>query len=389
MRKIINISSFSRSRINQDPIAGSFYGWHSQYSREVHKRLGLTVESWSIDAGILHGSSYEREGVQYRIFPARFFLAPGRELSFGLLRALRAEMKEHDVIIHLHDFHNWQSYAIGLLFPKARVIGHYHGATKRPINRMTSVRKWLFLPLFLLEQWAEVLTRRRIRHYLLANLQDQAYYRDHGLASSFCPMAPDMKFFTPLEKAAARRELNIAANETAILNVGGFAPPKNLGLMIAAFAQLRKLRPGRLWLIGPTYRRSYRRMIEHLIDAWKLREAVTIVDFLPKSQLNVYYNAADVLAVTSNQDEGGPTVVLEALSLGLPVVATPVGFTRDIRSRTSKNLHLVEPTPSAVAQGLNEVLSGQTVRTPAVIWSWDDVMNVVRPLYEQLFRTAA
>ncbi|MBI5405209.1 MAG: glycosyltransferase family 4 protein, partial [Candidatus Kerfeldbacteria bacterium] len=168
---------------------------------------------------------------------------------------------------------------------------------------------------------------------------------------------------------------------------GGFAPPKNLGLMIAAFALLRKTQAARLWLIGPTYRRSYRRVIERMIDEWKLRDAVTIVDFLPKSQLNIYYNAADVLAVTSNQDEGGPTVVLEALSLGLPVVATPVGFTRDIVDRSPKNLRLVEPTPAAVAEGLQQTLSSKERAAPMSVWTWDDVMNVVKPLYEQLFRT--
>lgn len=387
MRKVINISSFSRSRINQDPVAASFYGWHSQYSRQVHERLNLTVESWSIDVGLRHNTSYERDGVRYRIFPSRFYLGPGHELSTALLRALRSELRDHDIVVHLHDFHNWQSYAIGMMFPGIPIVAHYHGATKRPLNRITSLTRAMLAPLFLVEHGLESLMIRRVRRFLLANTQDRKYYERHRLPLAFCPMAPDLQFFSSIERSAARRELGISEQARVLLNVGGFAPAKNIELTLSALSRLRGYPNIRLYLIGPTYSLTYRHAIEAAIDRLDLRTQVNVVEFLPKSQLNVYYNAADALVVTSRRDEGGPTVILEALSLGLPVLSTPIGFTSDIQARSRGELHIVDPNPDALAAAVKAELESRHDHKPVMAWTWDNVMAVVGPLYEECWRT--
>jgi len=386
MRKIINISSFSRSRLNQDPVAASFYGWHSQYSRQVHERLNLTVESWSIDVGLRQSTSYERDGVRYRIFPSRFYLAPGHELSSSLLRALRNEFRDHEVIVHLHDFHNWQSYAIGLMFPRARIIAHYHGATKRPLQRMTSLTRILLAPLFLVEHGLELLMVRRVRRFLLANTQDRAYYVRRKLPMTFCPMAPDLQFFSPTDRRNARRQLGIPDDARVILHVGGFAPAKNIELTLAAVSRLRNDPRIQLYIIGPTYSLTYRHAIESAVDRLGIRGRTRVVEFIAKSQLNTYYNAAEALLVTSRRDEGGPTVILEALSLGLPVISTPVGFTSDIQERSNGELHIVEPDPEALAAAIRSELENRHAHRPVMAWTWDDVMSVVGPLYQECFR---
>lgn len=107
MKKIINISFFSRSRLNQDPIDGSFYGWHSRFARAIARETDYQIESWSIDVEIKKKLSYQKDGIKYSVFPVSFYVAPGREISLPLLKALSRELKQNEVIIHLHDFHNW------------------------------------------------------------------------------------------------------------------------------------------------------------------------------------------------------------------------------------------------------------------------------------------
>lgn len=388
MRKIINISSFSRSRVNQDPVDGSYYGWHSQYSRALAATRRFQVESWSIDVGVFRGKSYDREGIVYRLLPSRLYLTPGREVSTSVLRALRYELHHHDVVLHLHDFHNWQAYAIALMFPTARIVAHYHGATKRPLQKLTSVRRAVGAPLFLLEHGAESLAMRQIKHVFLANTRDRAWYQERKIQFSFCPMAPDLKFFTLVDHARSREQLGVAA-APLLLNVGGFGRPKNLGLLIDAFADLRRQVDARLVLVGPTYERGYRRMILQQMRALGLEKVVSVVDFVPRSTLNLYYNAADVLVVTSNSDEGGPTVILESLALGTPVVSTPVGLTEDILPKTSGMLHLSGWTPGAVSRTVQDVLQSAptTLRTAVIPWTWEDVMKTTIPVYERLFRS--
>lgn len=384
MRKIINIASFSRSRLNQDPVKGSYYGWHSQFARHISGHCNAVVESWSIDAALSKQQTYEREGVTYRLFPSGFFLSPGREISTALLKALRQEAHDHEIVVHLHDYHNWQSYAIALTIT-APVIAHYHGATRRPIENLRFPRRWLFAPLFLIEQLFENKAIWRIRHFFLANTRNKDYFERRSLQYSFCPMAPELDVFSVLDKSEARQAVGEHENKKIVLHVGGFAPVKNLELLITAFDQVRRLFPSTLYIVGPTYQPMYKNAIKRQIVTLGLNESVKIVGMVPRKQLNVYYNAADVLAVTSMAEEGGPTATLEALAVGLPVVSTPVGFARDIRSRSGGLLSIVEDASQYALSLQKELSSVKDERKPIRVWTWDDVIDTVVPVYSRLF----
>ncbi|MFH0828821.1 MAG: glycosyltransferase [Candidatus Kerfeldbacteria bacterium] len=384
MQKIINISSFSRSRLNQDPVKGSFYGWHSQFARHISGHCKAVVESWSIDAALSKQQAYEREGVTYRLFPSGFFLSPGREISTALLKALRQEARDHEIIVHLHDYHNWQSYAIALTI-KAPVVAHYHGATRRPIENLRFPRRWLFAPLFLIEQLFENRAVRRIRHFFLANTRSKDYFERRSLPYSFCPMAPELDVFSVMDKGEARQVVGERENKKIVLHVGGFAPVKNLELLITAFDQVKKFVPSVLYIVGPTYQPMYKSAIKRQIATLGLNESVKIVGMVPRKQMNAYYNAADVLAVTSKAEEGGPTATLEALAVGLPVVSVPAGFARDIQPRSGGLLSIVEDASQYALSLQKELSLVKDERKPIQAWTWDDVLKIVGPAYSHLF----
>jgi glycosyltransferase involved in cell wall biosynthesis len=107
-----------------------------------------------------------------------------------------------------------------------------------------------------------------------------------------------------------------AGKPPVILSVGRLTRQKDFGTLVRAFRQVRDGRPARLMLLGEGEQRP---LLEALIEELGLAEDVQIMGFL----LNPYpyYGAAD-LFVLSSLWEGLPTVLLEAMVFGLPIVST-------------------------------------------------------------------
>lgn len=387
MIKIINISSFSRSKINQDPIAGSFYGWHSRFSRKIAKTLPYKIESWCIDASVKKKLQYRKGSVLYRIFPSQFYISPGREVSIDLLRELARQTRHHKVIIHLHDFHNWQTYAIGFIFRNERLVAHFHGTTTRPIEKIKNFKKIIFLPLFLVEEAIERFVLPNVNHFFLANTLDQEYYQKNNMSYSFCAMAPDLETFQPMDKREAKNILGISQDQHIMLNVGGFTQHKNLELTVLSFAELLPYTKATLIIIGPSYDLRYRSKVLTLINQLNIVDRVRVIDKrIQKKYLNIYFNAADVLVVTAIE-EGGPTVTLEALACGTPVVSTLVGLAADIYSQAKGLLFIADANPSSFGQIIRKVfsLSEKKVLPEAITpWTWEGVMDTIKIVYRKL-----
>ena len=111
-----------------------------------------------------------------------------------------------------------------------------------------------------------------------------------------------------------------AANEPpVILGIGRLAPQKNFGLLIKAFAEVRKARPVRLVIIGGgsgAERTKLEALISHLgltsDDVWLAGHQANPLKFLARAGL----------FVLSSNWEGMSNVLLEALACGCPIVAT-------------------------------------------------------------------
>ena len=101
-----------------------------------------------------------------------------------------------------------------------------------------------------------------------------------------------------------------------VLGVGRLTAQKAFGLLIEAFARVRKSQSARLIILGEGEERP---KLEAMIRQLGLEQDVDLPGFVS----NPYpYMAHAALFVLSSKWEGLPTVLVEAMSLGTPVIAT-------------------------------------------------------------------
>jgi glycosyltransferase involved in cell wall biosynthesis len=116
----------------------------------------------------------------------------------------------------------------------------------------------------------------------------------------------------------ARRALGWPIDEVIFVTVGRLAEVKRVDFQLHALAQLEN---ERLVVVGDGPDRA---ALEQLTEDLGLVERVTFTGALPHSQALLAIRAADVMLLTS-QTEGLSHVLLEAMTLGTPAIATDVG----------------------------------------------------------------
>lgn len=169
----------------------------------------------------------------------------------------------------------------------------------------------------------------------------------------FCENAIDIesvqvKALAPLDQDV----VGFVRGRTAFLALGRLSPEKDHAKLLRAFASVISSDESAVLLIvgdGPI-----RQDIEQLILQLNLQDSV----FMAGARLDPFpiLAACDCLVMSSNH-EGQPMVILEAMALGVPVVATDIEGNRGILSPNGYGL-LVENSESGLAEGMLAFLHG-------------------------------
>src|SRR3989304_7929341 len=106
--KIIHILPHSMSNVFPDYSLKNenyfkFYegGWHVRTSKQIFKISNLDIECWGMEKTIDKPVIFERDDINYKVFPSRNFKLIG-EVSLPLLKELKLETENNNVIIHIH-----------------------------------------------------------------------------------------------------------------------------------------------------------------------------------------------------------------------------------------------------------------------------------------------
>jgi len=139
------------------------------------------------------------------------------------------------------------------------------------------------------------------------------------------PNGVDTAAFSPGSRSDARRALGVEGDAPLVLVVGHLIARKDPLLALEAF---RRGAPddARIVFVG---RGPLEDELVTAIARHGLATRARLVGEAEPATLADWYRAADALLLTSSR-EGRPNVVLEALSCGLPVLATPAGGTGEL-----------------------------------------------------------
>ena len=176
--------------------------------------------------------------------------------------------------------------------------------------------------------------------------------------------AVDTSRFRPAssgERTALRQELGLPEGVPIVLFVGFFSRDKRPGLLYDAWAQIASTNASSLLLIGATSSAS-QEVERELADGIRARAtAAGLVDrvrFVESSHaIEKYFRAVDVY-VTPSIREGFPIALLEAMSSGVPCIATRLRGSTDVIIDHGMNGLLVEPDDTeGFAAGIGSLLA--------------------------------
>jgi glycosyltransferase involved in cell wall biosynthesis len=154
-----------------------------------------------------------------------------------------------------------------------------------------------------------------------------------------------------------RRELGIPADDPVIGTVAVLRPEKALEVLLAAFSMLpERLSRARLIIAGEGWSRP------PLMDEAARLGVQDRVHFLGmRADTDAVWRALDVAAISSDR-EGFPVAALEAMTNGVPLVATAVGGVPELLEDGVSALLLPPRNPEALAQALVRLLDDPALR---------------------------
>ncbi len=178
------------------------------------------------------------------------------------------------------------------------------------------------------------------------------------------PNGVDTTMFVPPtdeERAALRKKIldknKLPKDAKLILYVGRFAGRKGIIYLVHALARIKKEHPNAFLIMIGKYGR-YISKLEAEGRRLGVRDRMIFAIGLPMKELIEHYQACDAFALPSTY-EGQGIVLLEAMSSGLPCVATNVGGVPDMFDGTNGKLVELGDVP-ALADALEMLISDES-----------------------------
>lgn len=200
-------------------------------------------------------------------------------------------------------------------------------------------------------------TRFAARHSDAVIAPSKAVSRELTVPHATIPFGVDTELFRPMDRTSAREYL-------------GWDPDERIVLF--------PYDPDRAVKNYPLAKR--------VVDRLPMDAKLRTVSGLDYEEMPYVMNASDALLVTSER-ESGPMVVKEAVSCGLPVVSTDVGFARDVLSDVSNCF--TGRSERSLADSLENVLeSDQSAETNEAIGGLglDEMADDILTLYTTTLR---
>ncbi len=157
-----------------------------------------------------------------------------------------------------------------------------------------------------------------------------------------------------------------------LLYVGRLVPHKGIHVLLRALKIIRKMShdtpPPTLTVVGSSNDSKYIEQIHSIIEEEKINNNVFLEGAIKHNKINDYYSSHNVLvfpSVSRSSDitvEGCPTVLLEAMSSGIPVVARISSGTEEIAIDGYNCLGYFRDDPNLLALAVIKLLANRNLR---------------------------
>jgi glycosyltransferase involved in cell wall biosynthesis len=166
-------------------------------------------------------------------------------------------------------------------------------------------------------------------------------------------------------REAARRELGVPDGAVAIGNIGNLNPTKGHDKLVRAVAMVREQRPEAVVRImgahSPPHAAYEEGVRREAAERGLVDPVLRILD--PGQRVPELLPGIDVFAMSSvPRSEGIPTVLLEAMACGLPVVTTDVGAVRELVEHGVTGFIVPPERPAELAAALLELVRDPGLR---------------------------
>jgi len=187
-----------------------------------------------------------------------------------------------------------------------------------------------------------------------------------------------------------RERFGVPPEAIVLLCVGRLDKGKGVENLLEAVRIIRNRARRRLWVIiaghGP--------LKASLMKRYRDLTNVVFTGSLPRSDIISLYKEADLFVMPSEGGEGMPTVLLEAMAAGLPIVSTRIPGTVEIAEKEFGRL-VTPGNPYELARSILDVIADASslmeMGRRAISWSaqfnWSTVSRLVANVYESCLRS--
>ncbi|MGD7035833.1 glycosyltransferase [Methylotuvimicrobium buryatense] len=199
----------------------------------------------------------------------------------------------------------------------------------------------------------------------------------------------DADKFQPVDRAEARRDLNLPEDAPVLISVGGLVDRKGYHRVIEVLPLLLKEFPDLMYLIvgGACAEGNNRKQLEQQVADLNLQNHVRFLGPLPSEQLKSPLSASDVF-VLSTANEGWANVFLEAMACGLPVITTDVGGNSEVVNDASLGTIVPFGDASALRLALSDAFNKrwdrQAIRHYAEQNAWHHRVDTLVAEFKQI-----
>jgi glycosyltransferase involved in cell wall biosynthesis len=199
--------------------------------------------------------------------------------------------------------------------------------------------------------------------------------------------AIDLDRFTQVQvdRAGKRRSLNIPFDALLVGSAGRLAEQKGFSVLVDAAALVLEQLPEAYFLVMGEGELA----AELKAQAHRLGIESRLIFSGPRSDVEEIFPCLD-LFVSSSLWEGLPTVIIEAMAAGVPVVATDIPGTTELVENKINGLLAAKGDPQALARAIIEALQSKTMRSEFARRAFDTAqkfsIKTVAASYAALYR---